>query len=53
MQEIFQEADFDILNSRCKHNTAVKVVLVRNLYAVIAMQTPPPRCVSRPKIRWK
>ena len=36
-QLIFLEADFDILNSRCKHNTAVKVVLRE----VIAKQTPP------------
>ena len=35
-QLTFLETDFDILNSRCKHNTAVKVVLRE----VIAKQTP-------------
>ena len=34
-QLTFHETDFDILNSRCKHNTAVKVVLRE----VIAKQT--------------
>ena len=40
-QLIFLEVDFDILNSRCKHNTAVKVVLRE----AIAKQTPPHHAV--------